>query len=577
MTSTTSAVGADNAPAESIHKMVFSPRLDLAAVEEAIKRDPAALNAVNPENAMTPIQAAARRGHSGLLRLLGTSGADLEVRSRTGETPFLLSCQVGSLYAVHALVECGANVRAEDNSGKSAMHFAAQVGAVHIMHYLSVTQGLGFQCTDNDGNTPLHLAVVNRNLETLRYLLRHNRADVRAGNKYGSTALHVAAKLGSTNMAWILVNSTKDDLIALKDANGYIPEDHAKMGQSSRHQALARKLRVWSMGTRKLMSRLMWLLFFLLPCASLLFIILSNLYLYQPVGFVLSILILVVGFFMPLRWHRIPNDSAPQNPALLGALLAGITHTLVCYFQEVFPRIWPGNALWFTFLLFIAVLLLFVLVKALRDPGIDRVGKLGSDGNPLTIVDVAREGNQTIISSNISFCTSCEIVIPERTKHCKLCEGCCRGFDHHCLWLMNCVGYRNHRFFVIFVFLLMTANILFLREAFWCLSVICDSFSLVCIIEEAFFKENWILVLIIGNFGTALFAFGLLFQQLGNVSRMETTYFDAAGRAAYGKKRERKPLRLSAKLRLIHLFFTNYPKWFASKDPDQLQRATFTV
>ena len=105
MTSITSVLGTgtnSNGVAESIHKIVFSPRLDLAAVEEVIKRDPAALNTVNPENTLTPIQAAARRGHSGLLRLLGTSGADLEVRSRTGETPFLLACQVwyiASLYS----------------------------------------------------------------------------------------------------------------------------------------------------------------------------------------------------------------------------------------------------------------------------------------------------------------------------------------------------------------------------------------------------------------------------------------------------------------------------------------------
>ena len=106
MTSVESVLGTQgsstiNGAAESIHKIVFSPRLDLAAVEEVIKRDPAALNTVNPENALTPIQAAARRGHSGLLRLLGTNGADLEVRSRTGETPFLMACQVCGMECSH--------------------------------------------------------------------------------------------------------------------------------------------------------------------------------------------------------------------------------------------------------------------------------------------------------------------------------------------------------------------------------------------------------------------------------------------------------------------------------------------
>lgn len=40
---------------------------------------------------------------------------------------------------------------------------------------------------------------------------------------------------------------------------------------------------------------------------------------------------------------------------------------------------------------------------------------------------------------------------PMRAKHCQTCKRCIRRFDHHCPWIENCVGERNHRWFVIYL------------------------------------------------------------------------------------------------------------------------------
>ena len=58
--------------------------------------------------------------------------------------------------------------------------------------------------------------------------------------------------------------------------------------------------------------------------------------------------------------------------------------------------------------------------------------------------------------------------MPPRTKHCRLCEACCEGFDHHCLWLMRCIGRGNHCQFVVFCFLLGFCNFLFVMSGSQC-------------------------------------------------------------------------------------------------------------
>ncbi|XP_067398130.1 palmitoyltransferase ZDHHC12 isoform X2 [Emydura macquarii macquarii] len=40
---------------------------------------------------------------------------------------------------------------------------------------------------------------------------------------------------------------------------------------------------------------------------------------------------------------------------------------------------------------------------------------------------------------------------PMRAKHCQLCQHCVRRYDHHCPWIENCVGERNHPHFIIYL------------------------------------------------------------------------------------------------------------------------------
>ncbi|KAF1770129.1 hypothetical protein GCK72_001947 [Caenorhabditis remanei] len=57
----------------------------------------------------------------------------------------------------------------------------------------------------------------------------------------------------------------------------------------------------------------------------------------------------------------------------------------------------------------------------------------------------AEIGKHVIVNS---FCTICEVQTYRETKHCKRCNFCIDEFDHHCVWLNNCIGGKNYRPFV---------------------------------------------------------------------------------------------------------------------------------
>ena len=55
----------------------------------------------------------------------------------------------------------------------------------------------------------------------------------------------------------------------------------------------------------------------------------------------------------------------------------------------------------------------------------------------------------------IKFCETCILYRPPKTSHCKYCDSCVEGFDHHCFWIGNCIGKNNYHDFFNFLIILL--------------------------------------------------------------------------------------------------------------------------
>ncbi|KAM7258537.1 hypothetical protein ACFE04_014278 [Oxalis oulophora] len=59
-------------------------------------------------------------------------------------------------------------------------------------------------------------------------------------------------------------------------------------------------------------------------------------------------------------------------------------------------------------------------------------------------------GNPVI--EGVRFCRKCNQFKPPRCHHCSICGRCILKMDHHCVWVVNCVGALNYKYFLLFLF-----------------------------------------------------------------------------------------------------------------------------
>ena len=123
--------------------------------------------------------------------------------------------------------------------------------------------------------------------------------------------------------------------------------------------------------------------------------------------------------------------------------------TSVAYIIGIAPLLQSVNSIYVEVALYL-INMTALLLTSFTDPGIIPRYHTSS-----MLSDVYSE----IKGTEINFCSICHIFRPNRAKHCRHCDVCIDVFDHHCPWTGTCIGIRNYKYFMAFVFTVLLNTI----------------------------------------------------------------------------------------------------------------------
>nr|XP_017526509.1 palmitoyltransferase ZDHHC12 isoform X1 [Manis javanica] len=140
--------------------------------------------------------------------------------------------------------------------------------------------------------------------------------------------------------------------------------------------------------------------------------------------------------------------------------------TLVLFLHDTALRQWEEQGdllLPLAFLLLVLGSLLLYLAVSLMDPGYVNIQPQAQEE--------AKEEQTAMVPQVIPLrrCRYCLLLQPLRARHCRECRRCVRRYDHHCPWMENCVGERNHPLFVAYLAVQLVVLLWGLYLAWWVL------------------------------------------------------------------------------------------------------------
>eukprot|EP00210_Caulerpa_lentillifera_P007126 g6818.t1 len=178
------------------------------------------------------------------------------------------------------------------------------------------------------------------------------------------------------------------------------------------------------------------------------------------------------------------------------------------------------DVFWLGFFLILFNLAMLGLT-GLSNPGVIPRGPAPS-GPSLALPTRTKDYQINGYTVSTKYCTTCQVYRVPRCSHCAMTDNCVEKFDHYCPWVGTCIGRRNYRFFLMFVF----------SGTFLCLLVCASSLSRLVQVSDnnddefdtALKNEPVAIALVIYTFAAVWFLGGLSLFHTYLVLTNQTTY-----------------------------------------------------